>query len=86
MALLTLTSIPNEIENIFFKSLLTKDDIIFVSGNALTMCFKANPFKAKSLVRKKEIASIGGKPHSDWSIVSDQDWLDHVVAHKSIAW
>lgn len=85
--LLTLTSRPTDTEFEFLANVLTPTDQILVSTDSITLALRENEFSAQGLVRKHDLQKIGGRCHSTWKVISDDEWVDATItADKSVTW
>ena len=84
MALLTLSRRPDSEQLALFDIWLTPEDWVLLSGDARTLLWHANPTRAQGCIRRSDAQSLGGQPHSDWTLIDDAEWLQLSADHTPL--
>ena len=85
--LLTLTSLPTELERELFHSVLVDSHEYLVTGAAISLAFGPNQLGSRAYVREQELYKITAKAHGDWQVINDEEWLELTLRHeKSVVW
>lgn len=85
--LLTLTKSPTAREKEFFHTFLTQQDTLTLQGSSNYLALAANEYAAKGILRKTEADKLGSAVHSDWSIISDNEWVKLALSsNKNVEW
>lgn len=82
MALITLTSPPTEAQHDLFKRWLTGEDHLLLREDARPLIWRANPTLARGCIRKADADALGGRIHSDWTVISDDHWAALVAEQQ----
>jgi sulfur transfer complex TusBCD TusB component (DsrH family) len=71
----------------FLVTTLSEDDAVIASSNVVAMTLNKSPFKASCFIRENDIYKIGNSAHSDWTSISDAEWVALTVTHdKAVTW
>lgn len=84
MALLTLTRPPTERQLALFDLWLDSTDRVLIREDARAMVWRPNPTRALGCVRDSDVRALGGRPHPDWRIITDDDWVKLTADHQPI--
>lgn len=87
MEMVTLTKKPSSLESVFLTQLLTKDDLILLSGHACVLALQAPFFEATCVIRTTDAERLGGKINDGWLAINNSQWVKYVEqANKNTVW
>ncbi|MBU2863242.1 hypothetical protein KO489_05260 [Reinekea forsetii] len=87
MTIVTLSSHISSLQLEFLANSLLQTDAIIATSNSFSLVYTEKPLNTQAFVRESELLQSGGKAHDSWTVITDEQWANHLItATKHIAW
>ena len=85
--LIVISDVIPAIEETFLKSTLSEGDEILITDKACHLAMLPKTWTVKGYIRDVDYKKLGQQCHSDWIVISDQEWLSLTINQdKTISW